>query len=160
LECNGRRRLRSCSDRPSNTTKCNCRTTQRSRTSLGREALRMEYAPGRVELKMLAIVARCEGGMRTGDIAKWEWSMIDLKRFATCIVPRSKTATPQSLAIPELLRPYLRSWWELEGKPTKGPVFPVRRGETAGQHRAEKGTSFSRRLKRDLRRALKWANVE
>ncbi len=36
-----------------------------------------------LELRMMALVARCEGGMRTGDLHKWDWSMIDRVAFAT-----------------------------------------------------------------------------
>ena len=49
---------------------------------------------------MLSLVARCEGGMRTGDLHKWDWAMIDRVRFAQCTIPRAKTGTPQVLEIP------------------------------------------------------------
>src|ERR1017187_4402745 len=48
-----------------------------------------------LELRMLSLVARCEGGMRTGDLHRWDWSQIDRTSFAECIVPRAKTGTPQ-----------------------------------------------------------------
>jgi integrase len=86
--------------------------------------------------------------------------MIDRENFATCQVLRNKTAGVQTLGVPELLRPYLRSWHEFNGKPTKGIVFPARsdtRG-TAGQQRTS-GTTFAKRLRRDLRRALVWAQI-
>jgi integrase len=57
-----------------------------------------------LELRMLSLVARCEGGMRTGDLHKWDWTQIDRVHFAECIVPRAKTGTPQALAIPENTR--------------------------------------------------------
>src|SRR5256885_1851981 len=64
-----------------------------------------------LELRVLSIVARCEGGMRTGDLNKWDWTMIDREHFAECFVPRSKTGRPQALAVPDVLRPHLRAWW-------------------------------------------------
>jgi hypothetical protein len=44
-----------------------------------------------LEIRMLGFVARCEGGMRTRDCTAWDWTMIDRERFASCIVPRTKT---------------------------------------------------------------------
>jgi integrase len=105
-----------------------------------------------LELRMLSIVARCEGGMRTSDLHAWVWPMIDLQGFATCTIPRSKTAKPTVLDVPEVLRPFLRDWWERAGRPSSGPVFPVRVGARAGERKA-KGNSYAERLRRDLFRA-------
>jgi integrase len=105
-----------------------------------------------LELRMLALVARCEGGMRTGDLNAWDWSMIDRVDFAECFVPRGKTRTPQALAIPEALAPFLRAWWERADEPESGPVFPARRGKHAGEFKSKKGT-YAARLRRDLFRA-------
>jgi integrase len=105
-----------------------------------------------LELRMLALVARCEGGMRAGDLNSWDWSMIDRLHFAECFIPRAKTRRPQALAIPEALAPFLRGWWERAGKPENGPVFPVRCGKRAGDFRTACG-GFARRLRRDLFRA-------
>ncbi len=104
-----------------------------------------------LELRMLAIVARCEGGMRTGDLIAWDWTMIDRVDFAECIIPRAKTASPHRLAIPPVLAPFLRAWWERAGKPDAGPVFPTRIGKRAGQQR--RPMSFAERLRRGLFRA-------
>jgi integrase len=109
-----------------------------------------------LELRMLALVARCEGGMRTGDLNAWDWSMIDRVQFAECFIPRSKTRTPQHLAVPKALAPFLRAWWQRAGEPESGPVFPVTRGERAGQVRSPVGLSFAKRLRRDLFRAGVW----
>src|SRR5580704_11293234 len=106
-----------------------------------------------LELRMLALVARCEGGMRTGDLNQWDWSMIDRVEFVECFIPRTKTRTPQRLAIPDVLAPFLRAWWERAGKPESGPVFPATRGERAGKVRSSLGLSFAKRLRRDLFRA-------
>jgi integrase len=105
-----------------------------------------------LELRMLSLVARCEGGMRTGDLHKWDWSMIDRVGFAECFIPRAKTRTPQALAIPEGLAPFLRAWWERAGKPESGAVFPARTGKRAGQAKRP-SNSYADRLRRDLLRA-------
>ncbi len=105
-----------------------------------------------LELRMLSLVARCEGGMRTGDLHKWDWTMIDRVQFAECIIPRSKTSKPQALAIPDVLAPFLRAWWERAGKPESGPVFPARIGKRAGQAKRP-SNSYADRLRRDLFRA-------
>ena len=105
-----------------------------------------------LELRMLSLVARCEGGMRTGDLHRWDWTQIDCVEFAECFIPRSKTLSPQRLAIPNTLAPYLRGWWERAGKPESGPVFPARTGKRAGQAKAA-DNSYASRLRRDLFRA-------
>ncbi len=102
-----------------------------------------------LELRMLALVARCEGGMRTGDLHRWDWTMIDRARFAECFIPRAKTGRPQALAIPPVLAPFLRAWWERAGKPTGGPVFPVRAGKRAGEEKKPLN-SYAKRLRREL----------
>ncbi len=111
---------------------------------------------------MMALVARCEGGMRTGDLNRWDWTMIDRVHFAECFVPRTKsfvprtkTATPQALAVPEVLAPSLRAWWERGGKRETGPVFPVRIGKRAGEPKRPSNT-YAKRLRRDLFRAGVW----
>jgi integrase len=109
-----------------------------------------------LELRMLALVARCEGGMRTGDLNAWDWSMIDRVHFAECFVPRAKTRTPQHLAVPDVLAPLPRAWWERAGRPERGPVFPVTRGKRTGEARSPLGLSFAKRLRRDLFRAGVW----
>lgn len=106
-----------------------------------------------LELRMLALVARCEGGMRTGDLNQWDWSMIDRVGFAECFIPRSKTKTPQRLAVPAELTPFLRAWWERACKPESGPVFPATKGKRAGEMRSPNGLTFAKRLRRDLRKA-------
>ncbi len=102
-----------------------------------------------VELRVMAAVARCEGGMRSGDLNQWSWEMLDRVAFAECFIPRSKTSTPQRLAIPAVLVPFLRGWWERQGKPAAGPVFPVRIGKRAGSFKARRRT-YSARLRKGL----------
>ncbi len=105
-----------------------------------------------LELRMLSLVARCEGGMRTSDLHAWDWTHLDLVAFGSCTIPRSKTAAPEMLDVPEMLRPFLRAWWERAGKPIAGPVFPVRKGERAGERKA-RANSYAKRLRRDMFRA-------
>jgi integrase len=105
-----------------------------------------------LELRMLSLVARCEGGMRTNDLHVWDWTMIDRVAFAECIIPRAKTRTPQRLSIPDVLSPFVRAWWERAGKPESGPVFPVTRGKRAGEVKSP-SNSYAKRLRRDLFRA-------
>jgi integrase len=105
-----------------------------------------------LELRMLALVARCEGGMRTGDLHRWDWTQIDRLHFAECIVPRAKKGVPQALAIPGVLAPFVRAWWESAGKPESGPVFPVRIGKRVGQSKRPEN-SYAKRLRRELFRA-------
>lgn len=106
-----------------------------------------------LELRLMSLVARVEGGMRTSDVNRWDWSMLDRVHFAECFVPRSKTGKPQRLEVPGVLRPLLRERWERAGRLEGGPVFPVRRGERAGEFRAERGISYAAALRRDLLRA-------
>jgi integrase len=106
-----------------------------------------------LELRLMSLVARVEGGMRTGDVNRWDWAMIDLVHLAECIVPRAKTNKPQHLAIPDVLAPMLRQRWEDRGRPRTGPVFPVRRGPRAGEFKAPRGISYAKALRRDLLRA-------
>ncbi len=103
-----------------------------------------------IELRMLVLVARVEGGMRTRDLTAWAWTMLDLDGFAWCIVPRTKTGKPQRLEIPDVLRAPLRQWWEAAGCPKTGPVFPVTKGARKGEARKARGVSFADRLRRGL----------
>jgi integrase len=111
------------------------------------------HAPADLELRMLSVVARCEGGMRTGDLNRWDWTDIDRVTFAHCTIPRVKANLPQTLAVPPSLVPHLRAWWMRAGRPESGAVFPSRRGKRAGSFRAPRGQSFASRLRRDLFRA-------
>jgi len=105
------------------------------------------------EIQTMALVARVEGGMRTSDVTRWAWTMVDLEGFASCTIPRSKTGKPQAIEIPAVVAERLCAWWESSGRPRTGPVFPVRRGERAGDFRPTRGVSFAERLRRDLLRA-------
>jgi integrase len=81
------------------------------------------------ERQVMACMSRMFGGLRTGDLHALRWEAFNTLAGAfTCgYAPRQKTRRPQLLEIPEPLRPFLREWWELAGKPSEGVVFPVRR---------------------------------
>jgi len=130
------------------------RETLRKRTILNDEEIAAFLASphGSLEIKMLSLVARIEGGMRTAEVNRWQWQDIDLEHFARCTVPRAKGGDAQALEIPAVLRPFLRRWWEDHGSPTAGPVFPVRRGKRIGAEKSA-NTSYAHRLRRDLLRA-------
>ena len=106
-----------------------------------------------IEIRLMGLVARCEGGMRTRDVTAWSWDMIDTQRFATCTVPRTKGGNPQQLEVPGILQAPLRRWWVEHGCPTSGHVFPVTKGARKGEARREQGVSFAKRLRRALKRA-------
>ena len=104
-----------------------------------------------LEMRMMALVARCEGGMRTGDVNRWDWTMIDRDHFAECIIPRAKTGTPQALAIPEVLAPFLRAWWDRAGKPEAGLSSQCASASAPGARRPS--NIYAKRLRRELFRA-------
>jgi hypothetical protein len=114
-----------------------------------------------LERQVMACIARMFGGLRTGDLHGLVWASFDLApypedqkggRFAWGWAPRQKTGMPQKLPIPMMLRPILRVWWEGQGRPSKGPVFPVRRGERAGD--TKRKASHAQAFRRDLQRAF------
>lgn len=113
------------------------------------------------ELYMLALCARCLGGMRTSDLHAWKWEHIDLTDWRLAVVPRPKTQgnldeygesclEPYELTGEAAqLVPFLAAWWRRHGCPTEGPVFPVRRGKRAGLHKA-RGSSYAKALRNAL----------
>ena len=102
----------------------------------------------------MACVSPMFGGLRSGDVRALRWEAFDTKdgAFTRGWAPRKKTARPQALEVPAVLRPILRDWWERIGRPTTGLIFPVRLGATAGDER--KPGSFAHALRRDLKRAF------
>lgn len=111
------------------------------------------------ELYMLALCARCLGGMRTSDIHAWRWEHLDTGEWIWAQVPRPKTQGTEDeenealeftlvrYDIPEDLVPHIVAWWERSGRPTAGPVFPVRVGKRAGQHKLPGKTSYAEALR-------------
>jgi integrase len=106
------------------------------------------------ERQTMACVARMFGGLRTGDLHALRWESLDAEggRFELGWAPRQKTAAPQLLEIPEMLRPLLRDWWERRGRPKEGPIFAARKGKRVGSEK--KKTSHAEAFRRDLERAF------
>jgi hypothetical protein len=50
-----------------------------------------ERGEAALELRLLSLVARCEGGMRIGDLHKWDWTMIDRVHSLQRVIPRAPT---------------------------------------------------------------------
>jgi integrase len=108
-----------------------------------------------LERQTMSALARVFGGLRTGDLHSMKWTGFDVEQggFAWGIAPRKKTARPQRIAVPDSLRPILRDWWERQGKPTMGLLFPTLRGKRAGQGEKH-GVSHAAAMRRDLQAAF------
>lgn len=93
------------------------------------------------EIYMLSLASRTIGGGRGSDLHAWRYEHIDLEGWQDCFMPRPKTDKVEDEsarhAIPPEVAPFLVAWWAAHGRPTTGPVFPVRKGPRAGQHRLE-----------------------
>jgi len=90
------------------------------------------------QLRMMAIVSRAVGGMRTSDLRAWTWGHVDTTTWGWADVPRPKTAkraraingprAPQyrleRLELPPRVAAELRGWWEASGRP-QGDTTPV-----------------------------------
>jgi len=115
-----------------------------------------------IERQVMASVCRMFGGLRTGDLHALRWEAFDSAEgtFTVGWAPRQKTRRPQLLEVPETLRPILRRWWDLTGRPAAGLMFPARkagkRGDRAGQERLN--VSHAKAFRRDLQRAFTWAH--
>jgi integrase len=98
------------------------------------------------ELHTMALVSRTLGGARTSDLHAWDWAHIDVLTWVDAHVPRPKTKSGDRMALPDVLVPVLRAWWDSHGRPTSGPVFPCRRGARAGERKG-KGLSYAAALR-------------
>jgi integrase len=141
---------------------------KKPRAVLSDEELGLLVAHPRVdaELKLLVILSRTIGGMRTGDLNRLDWSAFS-PGFETCTFVRRKTRRkkpgPQTLDVPEVVRPFIDAWWRAAKCPTEGPVFPARRGKRAGKEKLQAKQSYADRLRRELRIAfglLAWDESE
>jgi hypothetical protein len=109
-----------------------------------------------LELKVLSVCARVLGGLRSSELNRWAWTMLDRQKFADVTIRRAKAkrgipGKVQRLVVPEPMRPILRLWWETQGMPDGGPVFPVRRGKRKGGFKVR--SAYARRLRKALLRA-------
>jgi integrase len=60
-----------------------------------------------IELRMLSLLARCEGGMRTGDLNRWDWGTIDPEDVAECNDPAGQDAAgPSASRSPRCCGPF------------------------------------------------------
>lgn len=125
-------------------------------TYLGYEHPQEHWRMAILETQVMTCMSRMFGGLRTGDLHVIKWESLDTSgddgRFEWGRAPRAKTKRPQLLAIPEMLKPILRDWWERQGRPTTGLVFPARRGTRVGEQK--KKVSHARAFRRDLKRAF------
>ncbi len=103
------------------------------------------------EMKVIAFTARVLGGARAAECLRWDWTMIDRDAFAVCKLARAKTGEIQELEFPDVLKPFLRGWWQTAGRPEHGPVFPVTRGKRKGEARGK--SNLAGRYRRALQRA-------
>lgn len=122
---------------------------------------RIEGMPIR-ELQAMLVAARAIGGQRTSDLHAWRWEDIDLDQWDHCVVRRPKTGDDNVSTvngINDILhhlqpghRSHLKRWWEHEGRPTSGFVFPARAGKRAGEQKLR--CSYAAELREGLRRAF------
>lgn len=115
------------------------------------------------ERQTMSCVSLCFGGLRTSDLHALRWRHLNAPGFEWGFALRQKTARPQPIRIPAVLRPVLLDWWERSGRPGKvsaadldKPVFPTRRdGRGGSKAGAAKGKgSHAEALRLDLRRAF------
>lgn len=114
-----------------------------------------QFRPGVLQRQTMACISRMFGGVCTGDLHALDWQALDIEEggFSFGWAPRKKTARPQLLEVPEMLRPILRDWWKRQGKPKAGLVFPALTGKEAGVG-PKTGVSHAEALRRDLLRAF------
>jgi integrase len=98
------------------------------------------------EIKLLVLLGRCIGGLRTGDLNRLDWQNFS-PDFEVCTVVRRKTRkkrpAPIALEVPAVVRPFLDAWWRAAGCPAAGVVFPARRGARAGQPKKASKQSYA-----------------
>lgn len=118
-----------------------------------------------LRLRVLAVISRTLGGMRTSDLHAWTWQHIDTKTWKEAFVPRPKTKKKtkdkqRPHELPELAVQYLKLWWMAQGRPVGSvPVFglakPARKGHAKqGDAVRYRGVSYAKRLRRALKRVL------
>ncbi len=119
-----------------------------------------------LERQVMSCLARMFGGLRSSDLHAVKWEGFELPGFERGIAPRqkgeqlAKGGKPQKLTVPEMLRPILADWWQRQGRPASGLLFPKIRGDEAGKGK-RKHSSHAKAFRSDLRRmfgieALVW----
>lgn len=108
------------------------------------------------EIKLLLLLSRCIGGIRSGDLNAMTWDAFS-PGFEVCTLVRRKTrrkrSTPEPFDVPAAIRPFIEAWWRRQQCPSAGPCFPVRKGERAGLAKKASNMSYADRLRRELLRA-------
>lgn len=90
-----------------------------------------------VQLAQCVLAVGIWAGLRPSEIAALQWQSVDL-RSATITIrkayvygkekPTTKTGNDRVVPFRDKLTPVLRAWWELNGRPELGWVFPNRDG--------------------------------
>ncbi len=119
-----------------------------------------------LRLRVLAVMARFVGGMRTSDLHAWTWAHISFDA-GTAWVPRPKTSKKARAAekpheLPAVALHYLRLWWMRCGRPEGTvPVFGLIRDHRKKGARGGKGEkiTYAASYAKRLRNALKVAGI-
>lgn len=132
------------------------------------ELVRFRRRGFKTELDMMALIARDLGGHRTSDLHAADWSDFDTLSWRTCRVRRPKTDPRLDRrrvkeragkrratrayekvvhTIPATVVGPLTDWWQAQGRPAAGPVFPLRKGPKAGERKSGKGISYAKALR-------------
>jgi integrase len=107
------------------------------------------------DIRLMALVSRLVGGMRTSDLHAWDWRHVDTENWQSTEVYRPKTDDEgddvtqlTQIELPEDARAPLRAWWTRWQRPSEGPVFPIMNGKRAGERQGKR--SHVRELRRHL----------
>lgn len=136
-------------------------TRERMHLSDEQMALFQERRGFETPLDVNVMLCRCVGGHRTSDGHAGDWSHVDRVGFATMKVRRPKTdgqvgqKVGQRKAktknyeyalhvVPEPYRGPLRAYWERQGRPVAGPIFPLLRDAVAKPMKLRDGRIIER----------------
>ncbi len=143
------------------------RVDTRERMSLSDEQLLVFQATRgfKEPLDMMILCSRQVAGHRTSDEHAGTWDQVDLVDFAWMKVRRPKTDGEVgartrfgkrrvrayemvSHEIDPEYRPHFRAYWQAQGKPTRGPLFPVLRDGVARPMKLKDGRVVQRQASR------------